>query len=162
MSKRISVAQAYEKSLASFEPQRREKMDRYPPTRAYLLRCEFLSGKLNLPRLARSRAYLNLNGTFGCAYLPLGLGWLAFLIATFSSREGWGARWRYAALLIFLLHAYSFGINLTLAATHSLDITRYSQNQLVFLTLAEGFTAVLLVEALLLFARPQGVSIREV
>lgn len=157
MSKRILLAQDYEKSLASFEPQRREKINGYPATRAYLLRCELLRHEPNLPRLARSRAYLNLNGIFACAYLPLGLGWLVLLIATFNSRERWDARWRCAALLILLLHAYSFGINLTLAATHSLDIARYSQNQLVFLVLAEGFTAVLLLEALLSFARPQRV-----
>ena len=136
---------------ASF-PSRRgawRKLDRYPPTRAYLRQCEALRRRADLPVLGRSRAYLNLNTIFARAYLPLGLGWLALLLAGFW----WKASLRPAILLILWLHAYSFGINLTLAMTHSLDVTRYSQNQLVFLVLAEGFTAALLLDVLWAAAR---------
>jgi len=142
--KRYPLAQAYKKSVLAFAPSSLEKMDRYPPTRAYLRQCEALRRRADLPVLGRSRAYLNLNGIFARAYLPLGLGWLALLLAGFW----WKVSLRPAVLVILWLHAYSFGINLTLATTHSLDVTRYSQNQLVFLVLAEGFTAALFLDVL--------------
>jgi hypothetical protein len=149
--KRISLAQAYEKSAASFAPGQRRTMERYAPTRAYLRRCDALRRRADLPFLGRGRAYQNLNGIFARAYLPLLFEWLVLLIVSFW----WKASWLPAFLVILGLHACSFGINLTLATTHSLDITRYSQNQLVFVLLVEAFTTALLFDLIWSAARPR-------
>lgn len=153
--KRYFLAFHYQSSLQSFTEPEREKMNRYPPTRAYLASCALLSHRADLPVWNATRVYLKLNGIFASLYLPFWVATLLLLLVILISRGRCGARWKWPALLTVWLYTYSLGINLTLATFHSLDVDRYRQFQLSFVVLPIGLTAVLIFEVLLSRFEPE-------
>jgi len=62
-------------------------------------------------------------------------------------------RYRYAcfAATVMLLYAYSFANSLGIAIIHSLEITRYLTNQLIFCLLPQCMTIFLIAELLVLW-----------
>ena len=67
----------------------------------------------------------------------------------------------FAALFALYFFGYNFGNCLTIAVTHTMEVSRYTKNQLVFTAFSEAFGILLLLSAASAFLRSRGQLTKE-
>jgi hypothetical protein len=99
------------------------------------------------PRLAQPRALSWLNGVLARTF-SISIMLMAFMLVVILKNSSLRYRYGCFALTAMLFYAYSFANSLGIAIIHSLEITRYLTNQLIYCLLPQCMTIFLAAELL--------------
>jgi hypothetical protein len=99
------------------------------------------------PRLAQPRAISCLNGALSRTF-SISIILMSFMLVVVLKNPSLRYNYGCFALTVMLFYAYSFANSLGIAIIHSLEITRYLTNQLIFCLLPQCMTIFLTAELL--------------
>jgi hypothetical protein len=99
------------------------------------------------PRLAPPQVLSWLNGALSRTF-SISIILMSFMLVVILKNSLLRCRYRCFALTVMLFYTYSFANSLGIAVIHSLEITRYLTNQLIYCLLPQGMTIFLAAELL--------------
>jgi hypothetical protein len=111
------------------------------------------------PRLAQPRALSWLNSALARTF-SISIMLMAFMLVVILKNSSLRYRYGCFALTAMLFYAYSFANSLGIAIIHSLEITRYLTNQLIYCLLPQCMTIFLAAELLVRKNRPTSQEVR--
>jgi hypothetical protein len=113
------------------------------------------------PRLAQPKALSWLNGALSRTF-SISIILMCFLLVVILKNSSLRYRYGCFALTVMLFYAYSFANSLGIAIIHSLEITRYLTNQLIYCLLPQCMTIFLTAELLVRKNRRASEEVRNV
>ena len=144
--------QNYQSNCAVLDSDRSLSSIHYAPLETFISNSKELTG--SEPRLLQPRPVSWINAALG---RTLSMSILLLFVALVVSLKYSFLRYKYSffAATVMLLYTYSFANSLGIAIIHSLEVTRYLTNQLIFCLLPQCMTMFLTVEILMQWSRYQ-------